>query len=205
MMDHLAFLYPTIGLRRPLPALLGPAAQALTIVPWLFPKKHGRVMATFPLLLGLVLARPCFTAGSPLDDYNSASQFFCSIATYLDFIVLRPTTEEAPRWIGQPKGLVKDGEVSEADVEAEGVSIDDERASLWDRFKLALRLSLYGRGIGWNWVSGVRQYFNNSTELPSQELIIYSSKSKTFPSVPMFAWRNGLSSADVYSWPFLRL
>ena len=157
-MDHLASLYPTIGLRRPLPALLGPAAQTLTIVPWLFPKKHGTIITTttFPLLIGIVLARPYFTAGSPLDDYNSASQFFCSLATYLDFILLRPTAEEAPRWIGPPKGLVKDGQAGETDVEADGVSIDDDRASLWNRFKLALRLSLYGRGIGWNWVSHVK-------------------------------------------------
>lgn len=157
-MDHLSSLYPPLGLRRSLPANLGLASQALTIVPWLLPEKHGvNVVATFPLLVGIVLARPYFTAGSPLDDYNSASQFFCSIATYLDFIIFRPDTEPAPRWIGPPSELVEDGQASETYVEAQGMSDDEKRLSLWDRFKLALRLSLYGRGIGWNWVSHVQR------------------------------------------------
>lgn len=202
-MDRLSSLYPPLGLRRPLPALLGPAAQSLTIVPWLFPKEHGRIVnaATFPLLIGIVLARPYFTAGSPLDDYNSASQFFCSLATYLDFIVFKPTTEEAPRWIGAPN----DEPVNETNVNPKGVSIDDKRVSLWDRFKLAVRLSLYGRGIGWNWVSCVRRCYDDATKSLFRDLITTSSQSKTFPPVLMLIWSNGLTSADVYSSQFLRL
>lgn len=153
-MDGLASLYPPLRLRRPLPALLGPAAQTLTIVPWLFPSEHSKIVttATFPVLLGIVFARPYFTAGSPLDDYNSASQFFCSIATYLDFIVLRPSAEAAPRWLGQPRHVAENFEIGMLDGQVDGMSIDDKRLPLWSRFKLALRLSLYGRGIGWNWV-----------------------------------------------------
>lgn len=146
-LDRISSIYPTLEDRRPLPALYTPTAYLFTILPWLLPKSQARILATLPILSLLFFLRPYYTSGSPLEDYNSAIYLFCWLTGYLDFLVFSPALNEPdPRFQG-PSKVEGSGSY---DTYPSGTGIDDCH-TLWGRLKFAIRLNIFGRGIGWNW------------------------------------------------------
>ena len=155
-MDVLAFPYPTLSERQPLPGYYTSACLGLSLLPFLTENKRLASISTFPFLLYLCARWPCFTTGDPSSDYYYNNQFIAIPLWYLEFAFLTPRDGDgAPAFMG-PQLTDEERRDEKRVVAAQGQHWKD-LTTFSQRVKWAFRLMLpVHRGIGWNWqVKGI--------------------------------------------------
>lgn len=118
-------------------------------------RRNIAIVITFPILLSLFLALPCFDCGSKQDDYYAAPGTFLFLSFYLENVLFPP--QDGLRLVGRnwdSRGVALEDCRTFRYVETyvcflfeSGTDFGIGRAKL----KWAFRLQPNPRGIGWNW------------------------------------------------------
>lgn len=128
----------------------------LITIPHLVPvsKRNIAIVITFPILLSLFLALPCFDCGSKQDDYYAAPGTFLFLSFYLENVLFPP--QDGLRFIGRNQDLEGVGLAGCPTLwYVDGIccfpSVGADSAVGRARLKWTFKLQPNTRGVGWNW------------------------------------------------------